>query len=181
MKTIFKSKAISMLGFVMAFILPSGLVWGQYRFYLYQPDGDEFLSHWVRSRSFLINNINPSSEIVKIRIQAIAAENNVNLLNNTPGLVDPIYVELFYIPFGLIENYLLARASWMLVLEFALITAVWLNLRVLAWQPNRFILVTFLAFSIAWYPAVRAVSNGSHSIIVVTLMIAALAAIPRWA
>ncbi len=161
----------------MAIFVFSGLVWGQYRFYLNHPDGDEFLSHWVGARAFLIDNINPNSEIVKVRIQAYAVENNVKLLNNTPGLVDPIYVELLYIPFGLFENYLIARALWMLVLEFALVTAVWLSLRVLDWQPNLFILVTFLAFSIAWYPAVRAVGNGSQSIIAATLMIAALAAI----
>jgi len=151
-----KKMAISILGLIMAILVTSGLVWGQYRFYLIHPDGDEFLSHWVGARAFLIDNINPNSEIVKVRIQAYAVENNVKLLNNTPGLVDPIYVELLYIPFGLFENYLIARALWMLVLEFALVTAVWLSLRVLDWQPNLFILVTFLAFSIAWYPAVRA-------------------------
>jgi len=153
------------------------LLRGQYQFYLQRSEGDEFLAHWVANRAFLIDDISPYSENIAARIQAMAVEYQVDLVTAEFGLVAPIYVELLFIPFALIENYLLARVVWILVLELSLMAVIWLSLRVLDWQPNPFLFSAFLVFSTLWYPAVRSVGRGSLTIIVALLMISALAAI----
>jgi len=147
------------------------------QYYMQHPDDDEFLAHWVAVRAFLIDDISSQSKIVSAHNQAMTVESQDGLITAQSKLIAPIYVELLFVPFALIENFLLARILWMLVLELSLIAAVFLSLRILDWQPNPILFSAFLVFSILWFPAVRSVASGSLIIIVAVLLISALAAI----
>ncbi|MEN8172680.1 MAG: glycosyltransferase family 87 protein [Chloroflexota bacterium] len=171
-------KPIKILGVVLLLtILIAGLLLVNYQYFVGHADVDEFRDHWDAARAFLVGDKNPFSEIAASPIQPMTIEGQDELFAANSRMVAPIYAELLFIPFALIENYLTARVAWMLVLELSIMAAVWFSFQILDWHPKPLLFSTFLVFSTLWFPSVQSVTKGSLTIIAFFLLIAALSAI----
>jgi hypothetical protein len=81
---------------------------------------------------------------------------------------------LIFAPFAFIENYDLARAVWMTILEASLIAITIISLRITNFRPDRIFLTALFLFTLLWYHAVRPVINGNTSILVALFIVIAL-------
>lgn len=89
----------------------------------------------------------------------------------------PLYSQLIFLPFALIEDFSWARAIWNTFLEIALIAMAFMAITVTGWKPGRIGLVFYLLFSLTWYFAVRGVINGNAIIFVALFITGAVVAI----
>lgn len=158
------------LAVVLLLAALAGLSWANYQFSLNNPGGNDFLVHWVGTRSFLFDGLSPYSDEVAIRIQttvygrpAIAGEHELRVAY-------PLYSIALFFPFALVKDYTLARALWMTVLEVGLLLTSLLAIRMVGWRPGFSGWVMFILFSLFWYHGVRPLVNG-NAVILVALMI----------
>lgn len=150
---------------------------GNYRYASLNPGGNDFLVHWMGTRSFITEGISPYSDEVALRIQ-----NKVYGRPAQPGehelrVAYPLYSIVLFLPFALIKDFTLARAVWMTVLEIALVVLCFLTLRLTRWKPTPLILMLLLLFSLFWYHGLRALILGNAVILVTVMIVGALLAI----
>ena len=141
--------------------LTGALGWMNYRFAQQNPGGNDFLTRWVGTRAFLMENLSPYSDETAARIQQMAYGRLARPGEDEMRMVYPLYSTLIFAPFALIGEYALARAVWMTALEIALLALAWLSLRITRWRPAPWVLAVYLLFTLTWYHAVRAIINGN--------------------
>lgn len=148
-----------------------------YNYASLNPGGNDFLVHWMGTRSFITEGISPYSDEVALRIQ--------NMVYGRPALEGehelrvayPLYSIVFFLPFALIKDFTMARAVWMTLLEIALVALCFLSLRVTRWKPTPLVLMLLLIFSLFWYHGLRALILGNAVILVTLLVTGALLSI----
>jgi hypothetical protein len=148
-----------------------------YRFAVQNPGGNDFLVHWLGTRSFITEGISPYSDEVALRIQMLVYGHPAQGGEHELRVVYPFYSQLIFAPFALIADYTLARTVWMTFSEIVIVFTAGLSMRLTRWQPNRWLLPIFLIFSLLWYHGLRAVINGNAVVVVTLLVVAALMAI----
>jgi hypothetical protein len=163
--------------FFLTFGALVGITWANYDFASRNPGGYDFLVHWVGIRSLITEGLSPYSDAVATKIQLLAYGHSARLGENELRVNYPLYSEIIFIPFAFIENYTLARALWMSVLELALVIMAFLCVRLTDWRPGMLVLGIYLVFALLWYYGVHPVINGNVVILVALLMVAALQAI----
>lgn len=157
----------------MAVVLVAAIVLmtiGNYRYASLNPGGNDFLVHWMGTRSYITEGISPYSDEVALRIQNVAYGRPALPGEHELRVAYPLYSIVFFLPFALIKDFTLARAVWMTVLEIALMVLCFLSLRLTRWKPTPLILMLLLLFSLFWYHGLRALILG-NAVILVTLMI----------
>lgn len=150
-----------------------GLFWVNYSFSNNNPGGNDFLVHYVGTRALLMEGISPYSDEVAIRIQTAAYGHPAQGDEHELRVAYPLYSVLLFLPFSLIQNYILARAVWMTALELALITMTFVAMILAEWKPPLWQQGVILLFSLTWYHAIRGVVNG-NAVILVALMLAVI-------
>lgn len=158
-------------------LLLAGVFWANYRFAEQNPGGNDFLVHWVGTRSLLVDGLSPYSDEVALRIQNLAYGRPARAGEHELRVAYPLYSMYIFAPFALISDYTLSRAVWMTTLETGLVIMAFVSLRITNWQPKPWMLALLLLFSLTWYHSVRAVINGNAVILVSLLVVLALAAI----
>ncbi len=153
--------ALARLLILVLLALAGALGWMNYRFALRNPGGNDFLTRWVGTRAFLMENLSPYSDATAARIQQMAYGRPARPGEDEMRMVYPLYSTLIFAPFALIGEYALARAVWMTALELGLLALAWLSLRITRWKPAPWVLAAYLLFTLTWYHAVRAVVNGN--------------------
>ena len=126
----------------------AGLIWANYRFTSQHQGGNDFAVYWSSIRTVLFDNATPYGELASSRgqslIYGISGSAGVH-----PTLLDiPFHIAGFLIPFSLIQDFPLARALWMVLLEIALILTVFICLRIFRWAPNPAVGAMIIFFSI---------------------------------
>ena len=154
-----------------------GVTWANYHFASQNPGGNDFLVHWVGTRSLIIEGLSPYSDAVATKIQMLAYGHPARPGEHELRVAYPLYSEIIFAPFAFIENYTLARALWMTVMEMALVILAILCIRLTDWRPGVLVLGIYLVFVLLWYHGVRPVINGNVVVLVALLMVAALHAI----
>lgn len=144
------------------------LIWGNYRYTSRNPGGTDFLVHWVGTQAFIQDGLSPYSDETALRIQTMVYGRAAKEGEHELRVAYPLYSIFLFLPFALIEDYNLARAVWMAVLEGGLIVMALLSLRLVRWKPRPIILGIFLLFSVFWYHALRPVILG-NAVILITL------------
>lgn len=160
------------LAAVLLLVVLAGLSWANYQFSLNNPGGNDFLVHWVGTRSFLFDGLSPYSDEVAIRIQTMVYGRPAVAGEHELRVAYPLYSIALFFPFALVKDYTLARALWMTVLEAGLLATSLLAIRMAGWRPGFPVWVTFILFSLVWYHGVRPLVNG-NAVILVALMITA--------
>lgn len=165
---------IAILASVALFAL---LVWGNFQFTQQNPGGENFIQHWDNTRAFLRSGISPYSQEAAERVQRLVygrpAESNEDPMLSSY----PLFANILYMPFALIDNVDLARAVWMALLEVALILAALLSVNLAGWRPKPVLLLLFLFFVIFWYHGFRPVVTGNSSPLVTLAIVGAFLAI----
>ncbi|MBE0698738.1 MAG: DUF2029 domain-containing protein, partial [Anaerolineaceae bacterium] len=151
---------------VVGLILLALLTWGNYRFARENPGGNDFLVHWMGTRSLLTEGLNPYSDEVAAKIQNMAYGRLAKEGEHELRVAYPLYSVVVFLPFALIGDFTAARAVWMTVLEAGLILLTILSLRLARWNVPPALLVLFLLFSVFWYHGLRPLINGNAVILV---------------
>ncbi len=149
--------------FVILMII--GLTWGNYQFTVNNPGGNDFISRWLGTRLFITEGISPYSDEATLRIQEFFYGRAALPHEDQQLFVYPYYSMLFFAPFSLIENFPLARAVWMTVLEIGLLAISISSMVATGWKPGRITLIIFLIFTLIWYHSVRPLINGNPAIL----------------
>lgn len=146
-------------------VVIGGLTWVNIQFTKSNPGGNDFLVHYIGTRSFLFDGLSPYSDDVATRIQIAAYGHPAEGIEHELRVAYPLYSVILFAPFSLIGDYQIARAVWMTVLELALVTMTFLSFRLVDWNPPLWIQASILLFSLIWYHAVRGVINGNAVIL----------------
>lgn len=142
------------------------LTWGNYRFAAGSPGGNDFLVHWMGTRSLVRDGLDPYSDEVAIRIQTAAYGREAKPGEHELRVAYPLYSVIVFLPFALVGDFTLARAIWMTVLEVALVLLTILSLRLARWRVGPLMLALLLVFSLFWYHGFRPLINGNAVILV---------------
>ena len=165
------------LGFVLGVGLLVLLTWGNLSYVRQNPGGNDFLVHWMGTRSFLVDGISPYSDQTALRIQTFAYGRPAQKGEHQLRVAYPFYSIIVFFPFALFSDFSTARALWMTVLEVALLGLAFLSIRLANWKPSFLMLVFYTLFSILWYHSVRPLINGNAVILVALAIVGALLAI----
>jgi hypothetical protein len=158
---------LSLLALIVMIVV---VTWVNYRFSLQNPGGNDFLVHWVGTRSFIMDGISPYSEATALKIQTMAYGRPADFDDHELRVAYPFYSEIFYAPFSLIPNFTLARAFWMTFLELVIFALAIVSFRLVGWQPSFWLLPVYLIFSLFWYHGLRVLING-NAVALVTFLI----------
>lgn len=163
------------LSFFLVVFALIGLTWINYQFSVQNPGGNDFMTYWNGTRSWLLKGFSPydarvglaTQELIRGRPADIAAGEDQNLF------IYPIFSTLFFTPFAPFD-YVTARALWMTVLEIAAILLAIVSLKLSGWEVSSVSLAALLLFSLLWYPGFRTLMLGQYSGINALLIVAAI-------
>jgi hypothetical protein len=163
---------VLMIALVVAGLALLGLLtWGNYRFAKASPGGNDFLVHWVGTRSLVLEGLNPYSDEVAGKIQTMAYGRLAKPGEHELRVAYPLYSVIVFLPFALVGDFALARALWMTALEAGIIGLTLVSLRLARWRLNPILLVLLFLFSLFWYHGLRPLING-NAVVLVALMLA---------
>lgn len=148
----------------------AGLTYANYQYSKTNPGGNDFLVHWVGTRSLITEGLNPYSDEVALRIQTFAYGRPARPGEHELRVAYPLYSVLLFLPFSLVSDFTLARALWMTVLEIGLVMLTILSMRLVRWKVGPLMLGFLILFSLLWYHGLRPLING-NAVILVALMI----------
>jgi hypothetical protein len=174
----YRSELISIGIIILVLIALVGLTWANYVYALSNPGGNDFLSHWLGTRLFLMEGQSPYSEATSIAIQRfINEEQFANSVEDQVLFVYPFYSIYLFAPYSLIAEFDVARALMMTTMEISLILLVAASLSLARWKVGAIILAVLLIFALLWYHSVRPLVNGNVSILCALFIAASFLAI----
>jgi hypothetical protein len=151
---------------ILGLVLLGAMSWGNYRFVKQNPGGNDFLVHWMGTKSLVLQGLNPYSDEVALKIQEMAYGRPAEPGEHELRVAYPLYSVALFLPFSLIPSFAVARALWMTLLEVGLVLLVILSLQLARWRVNPIMLVVLLLFGILWYHGLRPLINGNAVILV---------------
>lgn len=166
-----------LIAILLGLVLFGILTWANYQYASNNPGGNDFLVHWVGTRTLLTEGISPYSDETAIRIQTMAYGRPALPGEHELRVAYPLYSILLFFPFALFKNYVLARALWMTTLELALVLLSVVSMRLADWKPRLLTLAMFLVFTIFWYHALRPLINGNAVVLIALLAAGAMLAL----
>ncbi len=167
---------LTITGFFLFAAIAGGLFWANLNFVKNSPGGGDFYVLWQGSRNFWVEGSLPYIDLTQQVEKYVygpkpVAHDSLHIFSL------PLYLLLFYIPFALIEDPLLARAVWMVFLEFELLGLVLLTFQLLRWKPAWPYLIILFLFGVFWAPAVGSLLSGTVIIFQAVLLLGAIRAI----
>lgn len=147
-----------------------GLLWVNFQFSQNNPGGNDFLVHYIGTRSFLFEGVSPYSDEVALKIQTAAYGHPAQGIEHELRVAYPFYSIILFTPFSIIPSFELARTIWMTVLEVSLVGMCFLTFDLFDWKPSLMVKAMVLLFSLLWYHAVRGIVNG-NAVILIGLLI----------
>jgi len=154
-----------------------GVVWGNVLFARQESGGLDLLVPWSAARTFVEYGISPYDASASQRTQilyygrvAAEGENPLQLSMPFPAL-------LFFIPFALIKDFMIARAVWMVLLEVALATAAFFSLRLAGRRFPFLLFVLYVLFALLWFHAIFPLVSGSSVIFTLLFLTGGLQAL----
>ena len=151
---------------ILGAVVIGGLTWVNFAYVKTNPQAGNFLVQYIGTRSLLIERVSPYSDEVSERILNAPFGRSAEVGDGERVFDYPLYSILIFAPFSLLKNFQLTRAIWMTVLELALVAMTFIGMANADWKPNLMLQGVLLLFSITWYHAARAVTNGNAAILV---------------
>lgn len=139
--------------------------------------GEWFFLRWIGARAFLLEQIEPYSTEIALRVQEVAYGRRAFGSEYPFVLNDPFQIVLLYTPLALFQDFAIARGIWMLVSEAALIGTILLAINLSEWQPPRWLHAGLFAFGLFGYYSLNALITSSPTIILNFLYLSVLLAI----
>lgn len=167
---------LTITGFFIIAAIAWGLWWANMNFVRRNPGGGDFYVLWQGTRNFSVEGSLPYNDLT--------AQIEDYVYGFTPTTREPLrlfslplYLVLFYIPIALIQDPLMARAVWMVFLQFQLLGLVLLTFQLIRWRPAWPYLIILYLFGIFWAPAVASLFSGTLIIFQAVLLWGAIRAI----
>lgn len=110
--------------------------------------GGDFYVHWVASRGFVYDHVDPYGGEVPARVQQLVYGSPVKAGDKPYILVTPFHILLLYFPASLLSDPHLARAIYTLILELALFALAILSLQLTEWEAPRLFSIIFIVFAV---------------------------------
>lgn len=127
--------------------------------------GGEFLRHWVGSRAYLFERMDPYTTYVPESVQSMVYGNPAGA-GDKPYILDtPFHILVLYFPLALLSDPVTARAIYTLILEWALFALAFLSLRLTEWSPPRWFVVLFFLFGFVNYYSFQALAEASPALL----------------
>ncbi|MCL4258762.1 MAG: DUF2029 domain-containing protein [Anaerolineales bacterium] len=136
------------------------------RFTRVSPGGNDFLPRWVGTRLFITERQNPYSAETTAAIQDRMYGRVADEGEDAALFAYPFYSMLVFAPFGLVEDYPLARALWITAQEIAIAITVLAALGFSGWRPSRWPLVALLLFALTWFHSAKPLVDGNAAVMV---------------
>jgi hypothetical protein len=168
---------LAVISLAVVLVVLGLLTWANFSYATTSPGGNDFLVHWVGTRSFLVDGLSPYSDATALRIQTAAYGQAAQPGQHELRVAYPFYSIILFFPFALFQDPTLARALWMTTLETALILMAIMCIRLVEWRPNLVSLVFYLLFAMMWYHAVRPLINGNAVILVALGLVGGMLAV----
>ncbi len=130
-------------------VLVGFVFFGNLLFTRAEPGGTDFLYRWLPTRLILFEGYdNPYSDEAELRVE-LMHHGHARQGDEIPGMFDyPYYILPLMIPFALIEDFSLARALWMTMLEVIHVLLVVLTLRLFKIRLRSGLLALLLIFAL---------------------------------
>jgi len=136
--------------------------------------GGDFYVHWVGSRIFLFEKLDPYSAEVPARVQQLVYGESAKI-GDEPYILDtPFQILPLYYPFSLLSDPKLARAIYTLFLELALFALAILSLLLTDWEAPRIFAILFIFFAVFNFYTFQAISEANPVLILGLLYIGIL-------
>jgi hypothetical protein len=167
LKSFFKYRSI-FTGFLLL-ILCGGILFVNILYTRNYPGGKYFLTQWTASRALTSSGEDPYSDSVLYKIQQNAYGRPAMAGEYEFRFNYPYFSLVLFLPFGLIKDYSIARAAWMLFLEIMVVLIFLLSINLANWTLNTRIKWLLFIFTMTFYPTLRAIVDG-NLIIIVTIV-----------
>ena len=141
------------------------------------PGGELFYLRWSGTRAFLVDQIEPYSSTIAERVQDVAYGRPAFSSEYPYVLNDPFYIVLLYTPLALFSDFTIARGLWMLFSEAALVGMIYYLLKLIEWEPPRWLLVFIFGAGIFGYYSMISLGSGTPTVILTFLFILILFAL----
>jgi hypothetical protein len=135
------------------------------------PGGELFYLRWSGARAFLVDRIEPYSTTIAERTQNVAYGRTAFSSEYPYVLNDPFHIVLLYIPLALFSDFTVARGLWMLLSEIALMGCIYYVLKLIEWEPPRWLLVLIISMGSFGYYSLIAFGSGTPTVILTFLFI----------
>jgi hypothetical protein len=154
--------------------------WATWQFFTkLVPGGNDFIANVTAWEAYLKHGINPySDEAARFTQQAIYGR-PARPTEDQNRLTYPFYSIILHGPFVLINDYALARAIYMTLLQLALFVGVIILIALLRWRPPFWLIAMILLWSLLYYPDARGIILGQFAIFGFFALVAALGLIRR--
>jgi hypothetical protein len=127
-----------------------------YRFSINSPGGNDSIPSWIGVKAWVFENINPYSTEVTIRGGKMVYGPVDYLRKDKEIFAYPFYTLFLYIPF-IWMNFEWARAINMLLLEFSILLMIILSIKIMKWDPPRWLYISTIFFGLFLYYSVRTI------------------------
>ena len=151
---------------LLCIILLVLLTIANYQFAKNNPGGTDFLVHWVGTRAYFSEGSSPYSDQVALEIQDMVYGRAALPGEHELRVAYPFYSVILFFPFAIIQDFNVARAVWMTILEIGLIALSLVSIQLTTWRPKFWVLVLLILFSLFWYHALRSLINGNVVILI---------------
>ena len=172
-------KSLYKLGVIVLvlFLVVGGLYFGNLQYTRQNPGGNDFLVHWMGTRKLILEGVSPYSTETALAIQNFAYGRAAIEGEHELRVAYPLYSIVLFLPFSLIEDFVIARALWMTLLEVGLVLLAIVSARLVDWKYTPITFSFYLVFALLSYHSLRPVVNGNAVIIVALCISGALLAL----
>jgi hypothetical protein len=141
------------------------------------PGGNDFFVRWLGGREYLLHGTNPFDRSIAEQAQtAMFGRLATPQDKDQAYFAYPLYTLYFFWPLSLVR-YAWAQAIWMTLLQFMLIGATILAIRLVDWQPPTWLVWFTVFWGIFFYNGARAILLGQFAILVGLALFLALLAV----
>lgn len=154
---------------LLLFIIVGLLIFGNLQYTAKNPGGNDFLVHWIGTQTVMKEGVSPYSDTVALRIQDLVYGRPARTGEHELRVAYPFYSIFLFLPFSLVEEFTIARALWMTLLEFLLIISTIMMIRLVYWKPKFLITFLIIVFSLFWYHGLRSIINGNAVVVILFL------------
>lgn len=159
------------------FLALGGLFWLNFRYLMRIPSRDNFLVYWISTRALLVDGKNPYSQEVAVQIQQESSTGNQGELVPELKVTYPLYGSLIFLPFALINDYVLARALWCTLLEIAVVVSTLMSIKCIQWRTSIIVVLTSVLFFLGWYYSVIPIITGNNVVLITLFLILSITAV----
>lgn len=133
--------------------------------------GSSFLLPWHASRQFLAEGISPYSPQAVDGLRAFATDFPNQRAESGDSFYMPLFGIVLYFPFLFFNDFALAAAAWMTLLELSLVMIAYLSLRLVNWKTPDWIFGIFMLTVVFSFFSIDALLDGDVIILVALILL----------